>query len=106
MFDDLRMIIDLNESKIRALDQVRAILDDTHTLDSLRAASADERREWVASVLRRFRYYQRRRAHRGLVLRYVRRFGGFSRAQDPPHAGLRKRPVSRSTPRLAREMSI
>lgn len=52
------MIIDINESQIRALDQVRAILDGTHTLDFVPAASPDERRQWVASVLHRFRYRQ------------------------------------------------
>jgi len=75
-----RMIINLNESQIRALDQVRAVLDGTQTLDFAPAACPHERREWVASVLRRFRYDQLKRPHRGLVLRYLRRFSGFSRA--------------------------
>ncbi|WP_133664331.1 hypothetical protein [Paraburkholderia sp. BL10I2N1] len=70
----------MNESQIRSLDQVRAILDGTHTLDFSPAASPHERHEWVASVLRRFRYNQLKRFHRGLVLRYLRRFSGFSRA--------------------------
>ncbi|RQR36878.1 MULTISPECIES: hypothetical protein [unclassified Burkholderia] len=74
------MIINLNESQIRALDQVRAVLDGTRTLDFAPAACPHERREWVASVLRRFRYDQLKRPHRGLVLRYLRRFSGFSRA--------------------------
>ncbi len=39
------MIIDLNVSQIRALDQVRAILDGTHTLDFVPAASPYKRRE-------------------------------------------------------------
>lgn len=37
---------------------VQAILDGTQTLDFVPAASPDEHREWVASVLRRFRYRQ------------------------------------------------
>ncbi|CAM2198499.1 Integrase catalytic domain-containing protein (plasmid) [Paraburkholderia kururiensis] len=74
------MIIDVNESQIRSLDQVRAILDGTHTLDFAPAASPGERHEWVAQVLRRFRYNQLKRPHRGLLLRYLRRFSGFSRA--------------------------
>jgi transposase InsO family protein len=80
MDDHHRMIIDVNESQIRSLDQVRAILDGTHTLDFAPAASPGERCEWVAAVLRRFRYNQLKRPHRGLVLRYLRRFSGFSRA--------------------------
>ena len=70
------MIIDVNESQIRARDQVRAVLDGTQTLNFTPA----ERHEWEASVLRRLRYNQLRRPHRGLVLRYLRRFSGFSRA--------------------------
>ena len=64
----------------RALDQVRAVLDGTQTLDFAPAASPAERHEWVVSVLRRFRYNQLKRPHRGLLLRYLRRFSGFSRA--------------------------
>jgi hypothetical protein len=55
MGDHHRMIVNLNESQIRALDQVRAVLDGTQTLDFAPAASPGERREWVGSVLRRFR---------------------------------------------------
>ncbi|MGF6597629.1 hypothetical protein P3T23_002346 [Paraburkholderia sp. GAS448] len=80
MGDHHRMIVNLNESQIRALDQVRAVLDGTQTLDFSPAASPGERHEWVASVLRRLRYNQLKRPHRGLVLRYLRRFSGFSRA--------------------------
>ncbi|MGF6597621.1 transposase InsO family protein [Paraburkholderia sp. GAS448] len=79
MGDHHRMIVNLNESQIRALDQVRAVLDGTQTLDFAPAASPSKRREWVGSVLRRFRYNQLKRPHRGLVLRYLRRFSGFSR---------------------------
>jgi hypothetical protein len=75
-----RMIINLNESQVRALDQVRAILDGTHALDFEPAANPDERCRWVAAVLQRFRYRQLKRANRGLLLRYIRRFSGFSRA--------------------------
>lgn len=74
------MVIDLNESQIRSLAQIRAILDGTHTLDFIPAASSDERAYWVARVLRRMRYRHLKRPHRGLVLEYIRRFSGFSRA--------------------------
>jgi len=44
------MIINLNESQIRALDQVRAVLDGTQTLDFAPAANPHERREWVSRL--------------------------------------------------------
>lgn len=81
MGDHLRMVIDLNESTVRSLAQIRAILDGTQTLDFTPAASSEERAYWVGRVLRRFRYRQLTRPHRGLVLQYIRRFSGFSRAQ-------------------------
>ncbi|WP_176072138.1 integrase catalytic domain-containing protein [Paraburkholderia phenazinium] len=74
------MIIDMNESKVRAMDQVRAILDGTYTLDFVPASSSKERGEWVASVLLRFNYRRLKRSNRGLLLSYLRRFSGFSRA--------------------------
>jgi hypothetical protein len=45
MPDHHRMIVNLNESQIRALDQVRAVLDGTQTLDFAPAASPAERHE-------------------------------------------------------------
>ncbi len=75
-----RMIINLNESQIRALDQMRAVLDGTQTLDFAPAACPHERREWVASVPRRFPLRPTQATSPGLVLRYLRSFSGFSRA--------------------------
>jgi hypothetical protein len=82
------MIIDVNESQIRSLDQVRAILDGTQTLDFAPAASPGERHEWVAQVLRRFRYNQLKRPHRGLSIRLQRSRGWSDHAQTkrPPRA--------------------
>ncbi|MBC8720616.1 transposase family protein [Paraburkholderia sp. 31.1] len=80
MVDHLRMVIHLNETQIRTLEQVRAVLDGTQALVFAPATDAGARCEWIASVLKRFRYGHLKRGDRGLLLRYLRRFGGFSRA--------------------------
>jgi len=50
------MIIDLDESRIRTVARVRAVLEGTYPLDFTPAADASARVEWVAVVLRRLRY--------------------------------------------------
>ncbi|EDZ99903.1 integrase, catalytic region, partial [Burkholderia sp. H160] len=75
------MIIDLNETTIRTLEQVRAVLDGTEKLEFAPATDTQARYAWVESVLRRFGYGYLKRPERGLILRYLRRFSGFSRAQ-------------------------
>jgi len=47
------MIIDLNESRIRTLDQVRAVLDGTRTLDFTPAENRYAQYTWIAFVLAR-----------------------------------------------------
>jgi hypothetical protein len=74
------MIIHLNESRIRTLAQLRAVLDGIQTLDFTPADNCHTRDAWVDTVLHRFRYRQLKRLHRGDVRRYLRRFSGFSRA--------------------------
>lgn len=81
MTDHLAMVINLDESKIRTLAQVREVLAGTFPLEFTPAADAASRCEWVATVLGRLRYRRLKRADRGVVLQYLRRFGGFSRAQ-------------------------
>ena len=75
------MIISLNEVRIRTLEQVRAVLDGTETLEFTPASSPWARNAWITSVLGRLHYRQMKREGRGVVLRYLRRFSGLSRSQ-------------------------
>lgn len=71
----------MNEAQVRTMDQVRQVLDGTQALE-FRAAQDDEGRYgWIADVLRRLNYRQLPRMHRGLVLAYIQRLSGYSRAQ-------------------------
>jgi hypothetical protein len=74
MVDHLRMIIDLNETRIRTVEQVRTVLKGTQTLEFVPATDTYERCAWIASVLGRRHYRHMTRANRGLVLRYLRQF--------------------------------
>ncbi|WP_342316412.1 transposase family protein [Lysobacter sp. FW306-1B-D06B] len=75
------MIISLDESRIRTIEQVRAVLDGTRTLDLAPVAGRHERYGWIASVLARLGYRQLKRSDRGWVRRYLQHLSGFSRAQ-------------------------
>jgi len=75
------MVIDMNEAQVRTLDQVRQVVAGTQALEFRRAEDDEGRYAWIDQVLRRLGYRQLGRADRGLVLAYLLRLSGYSRAQ-------------------------
>jgi transposase InsO family protein len=76
------MVIDMNEAQVRTVEQVRQVLEGTQALEFQRAQDDDEQRyAWIEAVLRRFDYRRLKRGERGVVLAYVQRLSGYSRAQ-------------------------
>ena len=75
------MVIDMNEAQVRTLEQVRLVLTGTQALEFRRAEDDQGRYAWIEQVLRRFGYRQLGRADRGVVLAYLQRLSGYSRAQ-------------------------
>ncbi len=75
------MVIDMNETQVRTLEQVRQVLQGTEALRFERPEDNVGRYAWIESVLKRFGYRQLLRPERGVVLAYVQRLSGFSRAQ-------------------------
>jgi transposase InsO family protein len=75
------MVIDMNESQVRTLEQVRQVLAGTLEMAFRGAQNDTERYNWIASVLRRFEYRRRPRLERGVLLAYLGRLSGYSRAQ-------------------------
>jgi len=75
------MIIDMNEAQVRTLEQVRQVVAGTQALRFKAAQDDAGRYAWTEAVLRRLDYRQLKRAERGLVLVYLQRFSGYSRAQ-------------------------
>lgn len=76
------MVIDMNETQVRTLEQVRQVLEGTQALEFRTAEDDDEQRyAWIEQVLRRLGYRQLGRSDRGAVLAYLQRLSGYSRAQ-------------------------
>jgi transposase InsO family protein len=75
------MVIDMNEAQVRTLEQVRQVVSGTQDLEFRRAENDEARYAWIALVLRRFEYGRLKRPDRGLVLVYLQRLSGYSRAQ-------------------------
>jgi transposase InsO family protein len=75
------MVIDMNETQVRSLAQVRQVLQGTQALQFRRPEDEAGRYAWIESVLERFAYRRLPRSDRGVVLAYVQRLSGYSRAQ-------------------------
>jgi transposase InsO family protein len=76
-----RMVIDMNDTQIRSLDQVRRFLDGTLGVEFKPLGDDQARYRHIGEVLRRLRYRQLGRVDRGCVLSYLRSICGYSRAQ-------------------------
>lgn len=76
------MVINLNESKLTKIEHIEAFLSGTDGVEFQPNAGGDlERYGHISSVLKRFDYPRRSRRERGILLKYLRRTTGYSRAQ-------------------------
>ena len=73
------MVIDMNDAQLHTLDQLRAFLKGTVAVGF--SVGANERYDFIARILRRFGYPRLRRTDKGVVLRFLGRVSGYSRAQ-------------------------
>ncbi len=71
----------MNEAQVRTLEQVRQVLEGTASVEFRRAEDDEGRYAWIEAVLRRLEYRQLKRGERGVVLTYLQRLSGYSRAQ-------------------------
>lgn len=71
----------MNEAQVRTLEQVRQVLAGTQALEFAAAEDDEGRYRWIDAVLWRLNYRVLRRADRGVVLAYLQRLSGYSRAQ-------------------------
>ena len=74
------MVIDMNETKLETIEQIREFL--TGTADVTFSIPSDEStlRAFVGTVIRRLGYLRLAKGQRGVVLAYLRRLTGYSRA--------------------------
>lgn len=74
------MIVTLHTDHLTSLEQIERFLHGTTEID-FRAPDRAARRVWIERVLRQFRYAQRVRRERGLLLRFLTKVTGYSPAQ-------------------------
>ena len=75
------MVIEMKEAKLSTVAQLRAFLEGTSQVQFERTGAQAQRYVFIADVLGRFRYARLGRADKGVVLRYLERVSGYSRAQ-------------------------
>ena len=77
------MVIDMDEAKLRTIAQLQEFLNATQEVifSGTLAHSDVQRYEHISRVLKRFDYLARSKLDRGVVLSYLRRTSGYSRAQ-------------------------
>lgn len=75
------MVIDMNDSALGTIAQLRAFLEGTLSVSFAPFADDDARYAHIASVARRFGYARLSKPDKGVVLRYLARTSGYSRAQ-------------------------
>ncbi|MGH8378020.1 MAG: DDE-type integrase/transposase/recombinase [Gammaproteobacteria bacterium] len=71
----------MNEAQVRTVEQMREVLSGTQALQFTPSGDDTGRYGWIEAVLRRIGYRQLPRASRGVVLAYLQRLSGYSRAQ-------------------------
>lgn len=65
--DHPRMVIDMNEARLDTIEQIREFLAGTADLACTAPTEEAKRRQFVATVLRRFRYFDLAKGHRGML---------------------------------------
>ena len=74
------MVTYMNDQDVQTVDQIRAFLKGTEHVE-FEVQGKGERYAWTEHTLRRFHYHELARAERGLILRFIQRVSGLSRAQ-------------------------
>lgn len=74
------MIVTLHTEHLSSLEQIERFLAGTLEID-FHAPDGPSRRRWIGEVLRQFRYAQRSRRERGLLLRFLVKVTDYSPAQ-------------------------
>lgn len=71
----------MNADKLNSLDQIAAFLDGTQAIAFGVASNKAERHQWVQKTLARFHYNALGKADKGVLLHYLIKVSGYSRAQ-------------------------
>ncbi len=74
------MLLDMDDTGVSTIEEVGQFLTANGTI-RFKPGCREDKYRWVESVLRRFKYLGLHRAERGLVMRYLKKVSGYSRAQ-------------------------
>ena len=77
----MSMVIDMNETQLKTVAQLRAFLDGTLEVKFRPISNDLERYGFIAAVLGRFVYRRLQRPDKGVVMRYLEHTTGYSRQQ-------------------------
>lgn len=69
----------MNESRLETIEQIREFLAGTADVAFAVPAEEAKRRAFVATVLKRFRYFSLAKGRRGILFVYMQRLSGYSR---------------------------
>jgi transposase InsO family protein len=75
------MVIDMNETRLSTVAQLRAFLDGTLEVRFRPISNDVERYGFIVDILKRFAYRRLGRADKGMVMRYLERTTDYSRQQ-------------------------
>jgi len=70
----------MNDEKLQTMEQVKQFLEGSESLE-FGGISVEERYRWIGRMLKRFKYSRLKRAQKGVILRYIEKISGYSRAQ-------------------------
>jgi len=70
----------MNDENLKTIEQVKQFLAGSEALN-FAGVSAEERYQWIQALLVRFKYYQLKRAEKGVIRRHIEKVSGYSRAQ-------------------------
>ena len=70
----------MNDERLQTIEQIKQFLEGSEALE-FGGVSVGERYQWIEAVLVRFKYYQLKRAEKGVIQRYIKKVSGYSRAQ-------------------------
>jgi transposase InsO family protein len=75
------MVIDMNEQELKTVAQLRAFLNGTQEVQFEPQGEDTQRYAFIAAVVQRLRYGRLPRPDKGVVMHYLERTTGYSRAQ-------------------------
>ena len=73
------MVIDMNVSRLETIEHIREFLAGTAEVAFSHPADESARRIFVATVLKRYRYFALPKGRRGVLFAYMQRLTGYSR---------------------------